>query len=142
MASTGCGLYLSIRSNLRVAIGALLSSDRPVDEEKVDIFELESLEGIVERPLDLVLLVQVVPDLGADEEIGSLDACVFLQEVLDGLTDFIFVEVEPGTIKMPVACLQGLHHGGISLSFGALIGKGTKPHSGHGNPIVQFESYS
>lgn len=135
-------IYLAVGADLGAGIGVLLGGDGPMDEEEVDVVELEPLEGVVERPLDLILLVQVVPDLGADEEIGALDACVFLQEVPDGLADLVLVEVEPGAVEVPVAGPQGMDHGGIGLAFGALVGEGAEAYRGDGNPVVQFESYS
>lgn len=46
-------------------------------------------------------LVQMVPHLGADEEILTLDlAVLFLQKVPDGIANLTFVLVEPGTVEM------------------------------------------
>ena len=104
-----------------------------MDQEKVDVVELQLFERVLERPfdccvaacgvssycfafLDIVLwrtqelgltlfrLVQVVPHLGADEEIFTLDlAILLLEEIPDGVANLFFVLVEPCTVEVAVS---------------------------------------
>lgn len=44
----------------------------------------------------------MVPYFGTDEKVFSLDfSTLLLQEIMHGITNFAFVLVKPGTIKMP-----------------------------------------
>lgn len=61
--------HLAIRANLGSLLVLLLGSNRPVNQEQVDIVELEALEGVLDGPEDVVVAVKVVPDLGADEDV-------------------------------------------------------------------------
>lgn len=63
-----------------------------------------------ELGLTLFRLVQVVPHLGADEEIFTLDlAILLLEEIPDGIANLFFVLVEPCTVEVAVSrCMSVL----------------------------------
>ena len=69
-------LYLSIRANLGLLLAILLGSNGPVDKEEVNVVELHTLERVVDGPEDVIVTVQVVPDLGGHEDIRTLDGGV------------------------------------------------------------------
>lgn len=104
----------------------LLSGDGPVDEEQVNVVQAEVVERVLERPLDLLGLVKVVPDLCANEDILTLDARVLLEEVANSGANLILVLVEPGTVKVSVTSLQCVQSGLVRLALGALVGEGTE----------------
>jgi len=58
-------------------------------EVKVEVFELELLEGIIESSLDVFGLVRVVPELRGDEKLFTLDT-----GSLDSLSDLFLVLVD------------------------------------------------
>lgn len=107
----------------------LLGGNGPVDKEQVNVVETEVVERVLERPLDLVGLVKVVPHLGADENVLALDARVVLEEVADSGTDLVLVLVEPGAVEVSVARLQSVKSGLVGLALGALVGKGAEANS-------------
>lgn len=81
--------------------------DRPVDEVEVEVVELQLGECVIEGLLDVLRAVGVVPQLGGDEEILTLDAKV-LDALVKALGDLLLVLVDLGQIQMAVAGLQGL----------------------------------
>ena len=97
-----------------------------MDEEQVNVVQTQVVERVLERPLDLLGLVEVVPDLCANEDVLTLDARVLLEEVANGGTDLVLVLVEPGTIKVSVAGLQSVQSGLVRLALGTLVGKGAE----------------
>jgi hypothetical protein len=97
-----------------------------VNKEQVNVVQTEVVERALERPLDFLRLVEVVPDLCADENILALDARVLLEEVANSGTDLVLVLVEPGAVKVSVASLQGVQSGLVRLTLGALIGEGAE----------------
>lgn len=134
--------YLAIGANLGFLLSLLLGGNGPVDDVQVDVGESQPLEGAVHGPLDILGTVQVVPDLGGDEEILSLDGGVLLEEVLDGLANLVFVQIVPGAIKMSVTGTEGVENGIVGFAFGALTGERTKAHTRNGDAVAQFESDS
>jgi hypothetical protein len=133
---------LALLVQLGHVVGVLLGRDRPVDEEQVDVVQPELLERVVERPLDLVRLVHVVPHLGADEQVLALDAGGLLEEVADRLADLALVLVEPGAVEVAVAGLQRCQSCGVGLAGVALAGKGAEAHGGDDFAIVEGEGLS
>ena len=131
--------YLPVRPNLGRLLVLLLGGNGPVDEEQVHVVETELLEGALERPGDILGTVQVVPHLGADEDVLALDGGVLLEEVVEGITDLALVEVEPGTVEVTVAGLQGTHDGLVGLADGPLAGEGAEADAGDLDPIVEGE---
>ena len=121
---------LSVAANLGHVLVVLLGGNGPVDKEEVNVVHLQLLERAVERPLDLLGLVQVVPDLCADEEILAGDAGVGLEEVADGVANLILVLVEPCAVEMAVANLKGFGDGLVCLALGALVGEGAEADGG------------
>jgi hypothetical protein len=81
--------------------------------------------------------VQVVPDLGAHEEVLALHAGLFFEEVADGVTDLALVLVEPGAVEVTVAGLQRCESCGVGLAGVALAGEGAEAHGGDGLAIVK-----
>jgi len=51
----------------------LLGSDGPVDKEQINVVEAEVVQRVLERPLDLLRLMKVVPHLCADKDVLALD---------------------------------------------------------------------
>lgn len=130
---------LAIGTDLGLVVLVLLSSNGPVDEEEVNVVEAEVLERVLERPLDLLRLVEVVPDLCADEEVLTLDTVVLGEEITHGLTNLALVEVEPGAVEVSVASLESGGDSLVGLTLGALVGKGAKAHTGHLDTVVEGE---
>lgn len=131
---------LALLVQLGHVLVVLLGGDGPVDEEEVDVVKAELLEGVVERPLDLLRLVQVVPDLSAHEEVGALDVAVLLEEVADGLTDLVLVLVEPGAVEVAIAGLQRGHGGIVGLAGVAIAGEGAEADGGDDHAVVEGEA--
>lgn len=82
-------------------------SHRPVDQVEVEVVKLQLGEGVVERLLDMLRAVGVVPQLGGDEKVLSLETKV-LQALVETLSDLLLVLVDLGQIKVTVSGLQGL----------------------------------
>lgn len=130
---------LAISTDLGLVVLVLLSGDGPVDEEEVNVVKAEVLERVLERPLDLLGLVEVVPDLCADEDVLTLDTVVLGEEITHGLTNLTLVQVEPSTVEVSVASLEGSDDSLVGLALGALVGKGAKAHTGHLDTVVEGE---
>jgi hypothetical protein len=97
-----------------------------VNKEQVNVIQTEVVERVLERPLDLLGLVKVVPHLCANEDVLTLDAGVLLEEVANSGANLVLVLVEPGTVKVSVTSLQCVQSGLVRLALGALVGKGTE----------------
>ena len=113
-----------------------------MDEEEVDVVGLELLQRVLDRPADVFRTVQVVPDLGADEDVGALDGGVRLEEVVESITNLALIEVVPGTVQVSVSDLKGLGDSAVGLALSTLAGEGTKPHSGDGDTVAELEGLS
>lgn len=131
---------LSIRADLGLLLRLLLCGNRPVDQVEVDVVDLELLQGVLKRPDDILVAVQVVPDLGADENILALDRGVLLEEILDGIADLVLVLVEPGAIQVSVSGLESTSDSVVGLAFSTLAGEGSEPNSGDLNAVAESES--
>lgn len=110
-----------------------------MEEEEVNVGKLESLEGVVEGPQDILVAVQMIPDLGGDEDVLALDGWVLLEEVADGVTDLVLVLVEPGTIQVPVSNAKGVRDGLVCLSHRTLVGEGTETEPRNGHAVAELE---
>lgn len=108
-----------------------------MNEEQVDVVKAKVGEGVLQRPLDILWLVEVIPDLGGDEEILSLDSGVLTEEITHSLTDLCLVEVEPCAVEVPVPALEGAGNGLVGLTLGALVGKGTKSQTWDLDAVVE-----
>lgn len=137
---SGSQNYLSIRADLGLLLRLLLCGNRPVDQVEVDVVDLELLQGVLKRPDDILVAVQVVPDLGADENILALDRGVLLEEILDGIADLVLVLVEPGAIQVSVSGLESTSDSVVGLAFSTLAGEGSEPNSGDLNAVAESES--
>lgn len=113
-----------------------------MDQEEVDVVQPQTPEGIIDRPEDVLVAVQVVPHLGGDEDVLPLDGGGLLQEVPNGLAHLVLVEVEPGAVQVTVASLEGTGDRGVGLALGTFTGEGTKAHGGDLDPVAQSESLS
>lgn len=131
---------LSIRADLGLLLRLLLCGNRPVDQVEVDVVDPELLQGVLKRPDDILVAVQVVPDLGADENILALDRGVLLEEILDGIADLVLVLVEPGAIQVSVSGLESTSDSVVGLAFSTLAGEGSEPNSGDLNAVAESES--
>lgn len=134
--------YLAISADLRLLLSLLLGSNGPVHEEKINVSGSQTPQGVVQGPDNIVVAVQVVPNLSRDEEILPLNGCVFLQEVLDSLADLILVEIVPSTVKVPVSGAESVEDGVVSLALAALTGEGTETHGGNSDTVAQLEGES
>lgn len=74
----------------------------------VKVVELKLLEGLVESSLDVLGLVVVVPQLGSDPDVLTLEAGDLGEGLLDTLGDLGLVLVDLGEIEVTVAGLEGL----------------------------------
>lgn len=81
-------------------------------EVKVEVFELELLQGVLEGSLDVLGLVGVVPELGGDEHLLTL-----YTSSLDSLTNFVLRRI--GTNSSLVSAVFPMVKGNVdSLGFG------------------------
>jgi hypothetical protein len=134
--------YLSIGANLGFFLAILLSGNRPVNKEEINVVKLQTLERVVDGPEDVIVTVQMVPDLCGHEDVGTLDGGIGLEEITDTLTDLILVPVEPGTIEVTVAYVKSSGNGVVSLALGALTGESAEANGGHLNAIAQSKCFS
>lgn len=130
---------LAISADLGLVVVSPLGSDGPVDEVQVDVVETELAQGLVEGMSDVLGLVHVVPELGANEEVLALQGGILLEVVADGITDLLLVLVEGSAVQVPVADLEGLPDGLVALALGALVGEGAEAQAGHLDAVVQGE---
>lgn len=128
---------LSVRANLGVVVGVLFSSDGPVNEEEVNVISAKVVEGVLQRPLDILGLVKMVPDLCGDEDILTLHTRVAVDKVAHSLTNLILVAVEPGTVEVTVSGLESLSDGLVGLALGTLTGEGAKAEAWHLDAVVE-----
>lgn len=142
LACLGAFSYLSIRADLGLLLSLLLGGNGPVDEEEIDIVELHPLEGVLNGPEDVIVTVQVVPDLGGHEDVRTLDGGVGSEEIADSITHLVLIHVEPGAVQVTVASVESAGDGGVGLALGALTGEGTETNSGERNSVAQCASLS
>lgn len=131
--------YLAVRTNLGLLLGLLLRSNGPVNQEEVNVIELQVLQRVVERPLNILGPVQMVPDFSAHEKVLTLDRGVFLEEVLDRLANLILVQVEPSTIQVSVTGTETMECGLVRLALVALTREGTEANTRNGNSVAELE---
>lgn len=108
-----------------------------MDQVEVDVVQLQALQGVLDGPEDIVVAVEVVPHLGADEDVGPLNGGVGLQEVLDSITNFILVEVVPSAVQVTVSGVESNGDSVVSLALGALASEGSEANRGDGDSVVQ-----
>ena len=60
---------------------------------EVQVLELELLEAVVQRSLDVFGLVLGVPELGGDEDVLTLQAWHLGESLLDAFGNFLLVSV-------------------------------------------------
>jgi len=113
-----------------------------VNEEEVHVVELQTLQRVFDRPDDILVAMQVVPDLGAHEDVLTLDRRVLLEEFADGITDLLLVLVEPGTVEVPVTSAKGVESGIVGLALGTLAGEGAETDTGDSDAVVELEGLS
>lgn len=113
-----------------------------MDEEEVNVVDLELLEGALNRPLHILGAVEVVPDLGADEDVLTLDGGVGSEEVLDGITNLTLVQVVPGTVEVTVSGVESAGDGLVGLTGGTLVGEGTETDAGDLDAVAKSEGLS
>jgi len=113
-----------------------------VDEEEVNVVKLQTLQRVLDGPDDILVAVQVVPDLGAHKNVLTLDRRVLLEEVADSITDLLLVLVEPGTVEVSVTSAKGVESGIVGFTLGALAGEGTETDTGDGDAVVELEGLS
>lgn len=124
----------------REEVVASLEGDGPVDEVKVEVFELELGKTLIKGLLDNSGVVLGVPELGGlefvntevccltrlfstyDEEVLTLKAGNILVGALDTLSNLTLVLVDGGQIQVTVAGLQGLVNSLADLAGGRLPG--------------------
>ncbi len=112
-----------------------------MDKEQINIVELKLLQRVVDRPVDIARLVEVLPHLGSDEELLALDFRVVGQELLDSGSNLILVQVEPGAVEVSVTGLECCNDGPVCLSGLANAGEGAKPEGWHELAVVQFDHW-
>lgn len=99
---------LLVLGEQHLADGALQGEGHgPVDEVEVEVVELQLGEGVVEGLLDVLGAVGVVPQLGGDEKVLTLDAKL-LDALVQTLGHLLLVLVDLGQVEVAVAGLQGL----------------------------------
>lgn len=82
----------------------------------VEVVQTKLLQGIVQRGLNLLGLVAVVPQLGGDEDVLALQAGDLGEGLLDALADLALVLVDLGQVQVAVAGLEGLVDAGADLA--------------------------
>lgn len=99
---------LAIIGNLGELVLARLESDWPMNEVEVKVVELQLGQCFVQSSLDIARLVLVIPQLGGNEDVLTLQARNIGQCALDALSDLFLVAIDLGQIKVAVACLESL----------------------------------
>lgn len=105
-------------------------------QEQVYITGLQLLERILQRPEHIVVAVQVIPHFGRNKDILALDRGVFFQEVLNGIADFVFIQIVPCAIEMAVSDAQGVGDGLVGFAFCTFVGKGAEADGGDGDAVA------
>lgn len=113
-----------------------------MNQEEINVVQTKTLEGVVDRPLNILGAVEVVPHLGADEDVLTLDGGVGLQEVTDTLTNLTLVEIKPGTIQVTVTNVQSSGDSSVGLTLGALAGEGTEADARNLDAVAQCKGLS
>jgi hypothetical protein len=67
--------------------------DRPMNEVKIQVFQLKLGKSIIKGSLDMSRIVLCVPQLGCDEDVFTLETRNVLVSTLDALCDFLLVLV-------------------------------------------------
>ena len=107
-----------------------------MNEEEINVVKLHTLKRVVDGPENVLAAVKVVPDLCGDEDVGTLNGRVGLEEVTDSVTNLVLVEVEPGTVKVTVAGGKSSGDGSVGLAIGALASEGAEADGGHLHAIA------
>lgn len=108
-----------------------------MDQVEVHVVQLQALQGVLDGPEDIIVAVEVVPHLGADEDVGPLDGGVGLQEIVDSITNLVLVEVVPGAVQVTVSSVERNGDSIVSLALGALASEGTEANRGDGDSVAQ-----
>ena len=131
------GTNLAIGTDLGLILALLLGSNWPVNEEEIHIGELQQLQRVLQRPPNILGTVEVIPDLGGDKQVLALHRRSLFEEVGNGISNLILVEVEPGAVQVSVSGAQGMESGSVSLSRLTLAGEGTEPDGGDNDTVVE-----
>ncbi len=101
---------------------AVREGNGPVDEVEVEVFKAELGKGVVEGGRHILGLVAVVPQLGGDEDVLTLQARHLSKGTLEALANLLLVLVDLGQIEMTVSGLEGLVDASADLTRGRLPG--------------------
>jgi hypothetical protein len=91
-----------------------------MDEVKVEVVELEIVEGTLAGFDDGFGGVAVVPDFGVDPEIGARDAAA--HDLAEGTADLLLVSINGGAVEVAVAGGRGTEDGFGGGFVGNVVG--------------------
>lgn len=85
----------------------ILESHRKVDQVQVNVVQTPGFKLQLRHLENILALVVVVPQLGGDEKVFTLDQAIG-DSLADALASFLFVLVVVRTIKQSISDLDGL----------------------------------
>lgn len=103
----------------------------------IEVVELQLGQGVIKSSLDILWGVLVIPQLGGDEDVLSLQAGNISECALDALADFLLVAVDLGQVKVTVADLESLIDTVADLAGSGL--PGAVPNTGDGMARVESD---
>lgn len=86
--------------------------------------------------------MQVVPHLRRHKQILPFNRRVLFQEILNRLSYFVLIGIEPGTFEVAVADFQRVTDSLVRLAFGAFVSEGTEADAWDGDAVACFEGYA
>jgi hypothetical protein len=113
-----------------IAMRRMMVGKRPVNEIEVEIVELEVTKRLLAGGDYVLFSVLVVPELGRDPELFTLDAGT--HDELKRLTDQVFVAVDGGAVEVAIAERGGVRNCGGNRGMRNVVGaEGTEANGGH-----------
>lgn len=74
-----------------------------MNQIQIHITQYKILQQVLQRPLNILIAMQMIPHLGRDKQVLALTRRVLFQELANRLADIVLVAVEPGTFEMAIA---------------------------------------
>ena len=80
-----------------------------MNQIEVEVIETQILKSLLASWLDVLLLVECVPQLGSNEELFSLNDA-FINSLLDSCTSLLLIAIIASLINQFIAVLDGCVH--------------------------------
>lgn len=93
----------------------------------IEVLQLQLSQGVVERLLNICRVVLVVPQLGGNEDVFTLEAGNVSVGTLNALANLLLVAINLGQIKVAVAGLESLINTIANLARSSLPGAISNP---------------